>query len=103
METEFATTTDRLLRRWLQYIDGFEALCKAPMCRPRLQGKFQPNSPPVGVLALHMIGGISESILVRSGHWQSPSWHNIVSPSRRRAEALLSFSESTFSTNQSQF
>jgi hypothetical protein len=43
METEFATTSDRLLCRWLHYIGGFEALYNAPMCRPRLQGKFQAN------------------------------------------------------------
>lgn len=46
METEFATTSDGLLRRWLHYIDGFEALCKAPMCRPGLQGKFQAKLVP---------------------------------------------------------
>jgi hypothetical protein len=56
MEAEFATTSDRLLRRWLHYIDSFEALFKASMCRPRLQGKFQANSCPVSVLALHVIG-----------------------------------------------
>jgi hypothetical protein len=92
METEF-TTSDGLLRRWLHYIDGFKALCKAPMCRPGLQGKFQANSCPVGVLALHMVGGVVHygSVLVRSGPIRA-RWSQDVSDYYARSLPLLPFS-----------